>query len=92
MQIHILLFSLLSLAAQLYYRLNTASEKGSRHLEQHDANTWVFKNVGLFQVFAHQVIYKLTIVCVHIYFCHIEDCYLRAITLFKSELWHTWFY
>ena len=50
----ILLLSLLSLVTQ-YYRLDTATEEGFRHLELHDIKIWIFENAGLFWVFENQV-------------------------------------
>ena len=41
----------------LYYILDTATEEGFRYAEHHDAKIQVFKNVGLFRVFANWVTY-----------------------------------
>ena len=38
-------------------RLDTATEEGFRYVEHHDVKIWVFKNAGLFRVFANRVTY-----------------------------------
>ena len=51
---------LLLLLLSWYYRLDTATEEGFRHLEYYDTKIPIFENAGLFQIRSHICPYKTT--------------------------------